>query len=227
MSLLSESSNVREIIETFDTGSFHKYATYQFHEHYKWHCVFNILHRGIAEWLAFGIYTDETNKTLLYHACFSNLGANIPQDKKLWEEIRKGANAQSRNNDALLHQKKDNCHCSCSLGAQLFFVLRTVRKNVRSHAKVCCEHAKIAVERKNGKRERSYVSNECHLSKLKKHYLCCKTGGLFFYLFLFTCWTVIECEKYIFNLDWSKRRKQNIQRLSIILKIYVPTMWLN
>jgi hypothetical protein len=83
---------------------------------------------------------------LLYSVCFSNLGANILCDKELWKESRKAANAQRRNNDALLNQMKHNCHCSISLGAQLFFVLRTARNNLRSHAKICCEHEKLAVE---------------------------------------------------------------------------------
>ena len=88
---------------------------------------------------------------------------NVLHSKKLWKRIRKAMNAHSRNNSSLLKKNKQKCHCSFSLGAQLFFVLRIVRKNKskKLYEDLLWTFKNISQGRKWAEIKRNHVINEC------------------------------------------------------------------
>lgn len=72
-------------------------------------------------------------------------------------------NAHSRNNSSLLKKNKQKCHCSFSLGAQLFFVLRIVSKNKskKPYEDLLWTFKNISQGRKWAEIKRNHVINGC------------------------------------------------------------------
>lgn len=123
-------------------------------------------------------------------------------------------NAHSRNNSSLLKKNKQKCHCSFSLGAQLFFVLRIVRKKKsrKPYEDLLWTFKNISQRRKWAEIKRNHVINECcpfnffmFFSPLKifwlcKYYLLKITVNYLYYnihsvlsTLLFRYWRAVKC----------------------------------